>query len=249
MKTYLDCWISAATTLFSQALVGEPQLTELKSIPPQVSGLAFVAEISGDVAGRFSITLEAQIVTAPLLGDGVDQAGAWMEFLREVAEAAAGELLATTGMVCRIDVLRGAEPAIQCTRSFRLSSPGGSWIVLVLDELQTRVTDAPPGLAPDSDDGAIKPVQLSTGVELLLDVELEAALRFGCCVMPLGEILELGPGDVVELDRHVADPVDLVVGDKIVARGEVVLVNGNFGLRVSEVAAPQKRLESIRCLF
>jgi flagellar motor switch protein FliN/FliY len=84
---------------------------------------------------------------------------------------------------------------------------------------------------------------------LLLDVELEAALRFGCCEMPLGEILELGPGDVVELDRHVTDPVDLVVGDKIVARGEVVLINGNFGLRVTEVAAPQKRLESIRCLF
>ena len=87
------------------------------------------------------------------------------------------------------------------------------------------------------------------GFELLLDVELEASLRFGCREMPLGEILELGPGDVVELDRHVADPVDLIVGDKIVARGEVVLVNGNFGLRVTEVAAPTKRLESIRCLF
>ena len=57
------------------------------------------------------------------------------------------------------------------------------------------------------------------------------------------------PGDVVQLDRHVTDPVDLIVGDKIVARGEVVLVNGNFGLRVTEVAAPRKRLESIRCLF
>jgi flagellar motor switch protein FliN len=90
---------------------------------------------------------------------------------------------------------------------------------------------------------------LSPGVELLLDVELEAALRFGCCEIPLGEILELGPGDVVELDRHVTDPVDLIVGDKIVARGEVVLVNGSFGLRVTEVAAPQMRLESIRCLF
>ena len=67
--------------------------------------------------------------------------------------------------------------------------------------------------------------------------------------MPLGEILDLGPGDVVQLDRHVTDPVDLIVGDKIVARGEVVLVNGNFGLRVTEVAAPRKRLESIRCLF
>jgi flagellar motor switch protein FliN/FliY len=54
---------------------------------------------------------------------------------------------------------------------------------------------------------------------------------------------------VVELDRHVTDPVDLIVGDKIVARGEVVLVNGNFGLRVIEVAAPRNRLETIRCLF
>jgi flagellar motor switch/type III secretory pathway protein FliN len=54
---------------------------------------------------------------------------------------------------------------------------------------------------------------------------------------------------VVQLDRHVADPVDLLIGDKIVARGEVVLVNGNFGLRVTEVAEPKKRLESIRCLF
>jgi flagellar motor switch protein FliN len=87
------------------------------------------------------------------------------------------------------------------------------------------------------------------GMDLLLDVELEATLRFGCREMPLGEILELGPGDVVQLDRHVSDPVDLIVGDRIVARGEVVLVNGNFGLRVTEVAAPRKRLESIRCLF
>ena len=87
------------------------------------------------------------------------------------------------------------------------------------------------------------------GFELLLDVELEASLRFGCREMPLGEILELGPGDVVQLDRHVSDPVDLIVGDKIVARGDVVLVNGNFGLRVTEVAAPRSRLESIRCLF
>jgi flagellar motor switch protein FliN len=86
-------------------------------------------------------------------------------------------------------------------------------------------------------------------VELLLDVELAASLRFGSREISLAEILDLGPGDVVQLDRHVADPVDLVVGDKIVARGEVVLVNGNFGLRVTEVSQPLKRLESIRCLF
>jgi flagellar motor switch protein FliN/FliY len=67
--------------------------------------------------------------------------------------------------------------------------------------------------------------------------------------MALHEVLELGPGTVVELDRHVTEPVDLVVGDRIVARGEVVVMNGNFALRVTEVAAPQLRLESIRCFF
>ncbi len=78
---------------------------------------------------------------------------------------------------------------------------------------------------------------------------MEATLRFGSREIPLGELLELGPGDVVQLDRHITDPVDLYVADKIVARGEVVLVNGNFGLRVLEVAEPRKRLETIRCLF
>jgi flagellar motor switch protein FliN/FliY len=87
------------------------------------------------------------------------------------------------------------------------------------------------------------------GISLLYDVELDATLQFGSKEMLLREVLELGPGDVVELDRHIAEPVDLVVGDRIVARGEVVVVSGNFGLRIIEVATPQMRLESIRCLF
>lgn len=113
------------------------------------------------------------------------------------------------------------------------------------------VVDPNPCLSPNLglNSGPNPASGINPGLELLLDVELEASLRFGSREMPLAEILELGPGDVVQLDRHVADPVDLVVGDKIVARGEVMLVNGNFGLRVTEVAAPRKRLESIRCLF
>ncbi len=90
---------------------------------------------------------------------------------------------------------------------------------------------------------------LEAGMSLLFDIELEATLQFGSREMPLREVLELGPGDVVELDRHVSEPVDLVVGDRIVARGEVVVASGNFALRITEVATPQLRLESIRCLF
>ena len=89
----------------------------------------------------------------------------------------------------------------------------------------------------------------SSKIEMLNDIDLDATLRFGSRDMTLEEVLNLGPGSVIELDRHINEPVDLVVGDRIVARGEVVVMSGNFALRVTEVAAPQLRLETIRCFF
>ena len=85
--------------------------------------------------------------------------------------------------------------------------------------------------------------------DLLMEIELDATLQFGSLELPLKEVLALSLGDVLELDRHVNEPVDLVVGDRIVARGEVVVVEGNFALLVTEVATPQLRLDSIRSLF
>ncbi|MGB6872415.1 MAG: FliM/FliN family flagellar motor switch protein, partial [Acidobacteriaceae bacterium] len=102
-----------------------------------------------------------------------------------------------------------------------------------------RNTSAAPPAAPDAKDVA------EGRYDLLLEVELEAVVRFGSRSLELRELLELGPGDVVEMDRQVTDPVDLIVGDRIVARGEVVLVDGNFGLRITEVAEPMRRLESM----
>jgi len=251
MSTYLDCWISVANALLPQALAGEPRLVEAGENGQQsLSGDSFAALLNGDVQGKFIVALDPLVFQAPLLGEGDDQREAWGEILREVAEAAAGELLATSGKKCNVSSLASVEPSGAATRVFQLKTEANSWNLSVRDELSVShsegswKTEPPPG-----SNGPESKSELSPGVELLLDVELEAALRFGCCEMPLGEILELGPGDVVELDRHVADPVDLIVGNKIVARGDVVLVEGNFGLRVTEVATPQKRLESIRCLF
>jgi flagellar motor switch protein FliN/FliY len=85
--------------------------------------------------------------------------------------------------------------------------------------------------------------------DLLMEIELDATLQFGSRELQLKDVLALSLGDVLELDRQVNDPVDLVVGDRIVARGEVVIVEGNFALLITEVAAPQMRLESIRGLF
>jgi flagellar motor switch protein FliN/FliY len=190
----------------------------------------------------------------------MDQKAGWKELVRETLDAAAGELLARAAKKCKVASFEEIAVDSPVSHAFQLRSGDRTWTILVRDELSATAAETQPeaGVKAAPGTGAqeapgIRPQPpspgLTPGLELLLDVELEASLRFGAREMPLGEILDLGPGDVVELDRHVADPVDLIVGDKIVARGEVVLVNGNFGLRVTEVAAPRKRLESVRCLF
>lgn len=248
MTTFLDCWINVAGALLPQALAGEPEVVESFARPLESGSFGFAATIDGDIQGPLSVTVDGAALDSPALGEGRDQKAAWGELLRETADAAAAELHSSRGVKCKVVKFEPVEPETQATRAFQIRFADRAWTILVRDlvEAAARKNELPP-LSPTSPDAPLSPA--GPGVELLLDVELEATLRFGCREMPLGEILELGPGDVVQLDRHVSAPVDLVVGDKIVARGDVVLVNGNFGLRVTEVAAPRKRLESIRCLF
>lgn len=86
----------------------------------------------------------------------------------------------------------------------------------------------------------------AANLDLLLDVELYASLRFGQREMLLREILDLRPGSVVELNRQLQEPAELLVGGRVIARGEVVIVDGNYGLRITDIVQAQKRLESLR---
>ena len=264
MKTYLECWARSAAGLLPQALSGAPEWREAPAGDWPEFGFGFWAAAGGECSGGFTVWIDAGVLETPLLGEGVDQKETWGELLREVAESAAGELTAS-GSACRVISFapwmpersperipeRSPEPGARGfapSGAFEIRAGDQAWRILVRDGVELPAAQEPePARGPltvEADAAAPRP-----GLALLLDVELEAALRFGSRQTTLGEILELGPGDVVQLDRHVSDPVDLIVADKIVARGEVVLVNGNFGLRVTEVAAPKKRLESIRCLF
>ncbi len=260
--SYLQCWTRVAKALFSQALAGEPELVEAGRERSAGDGICFAAHLDGGLNGRFLVTLEPALLTMSILGEGVNQRQAWGELLREVAESAVGELLARSGIAGHIADFEECAAIPEEGIAFELRANGRSYALWVLDSVRpvNQAAEASePSLAVqegtaepplDAKDRAGREAgELNPGLELLLDVEMEAALRFGCKEILLGELLDMGPGDVVALDRHIDDPVDLIVGDKIVARGEVVLVNGNFGLRVTEVAAPRKRLESIRCLF
>lgn len=77
-----------------------------------------------------------------------------------------------------------------------------------------------------------------TNLKLVMDVELNVSLRFGQRKLPLREVLELASGSVIELDRMVDEPVELLLDGKLIARGEAVIVDGNYGLRVTEIPQP-----------
>jgi flagellar motor switch protein FliN/FliY len=75
-------------------------------------------------------------------------------------------------------------------------------------------------------------------LDLVMDVELNVSLRFGQRQMALRDVLELESGSVIELDRRVDDPVELLLDGKVIAVGEAVIVDGNYGLRVTRVPQP-----------
>jgi flagellar motor switch protein FliN len=81
--------------------------------------------------------------------------------------------------------------------------------------------------------------------DLLLGVHLSLTLRFGQRILPLREILDLASGSVIELDHEVQDPADLLLGDKVIARGQVVIVDGNYGIRITEVTDARQRIGTL----
>ena len=76
----------------------------------------------------------------------------------------------------------------------------------------------------------------------ILDVELPITVSIGSTQLPLREILKLTTGSIVELDRLITDPVDILVNKCIIARGEVVVIEGNYGVRILQVVSRSERL-------
>lgn len=81
------------------------------------------------------------------------------------------------------------------------------------------------------------------GIELLDDVDLDVKIELGRTEMYIEDVLKLGVGSVVELDRLAGDPVDIYVNERLVARGEVLILNDNFCVRVNDIINPLPELD------
>lgn len=94
--------------------------------------------------------------------------------------------------------------------------------------------------------GAVSAIQPeSRNSDLLFDVELPVCVSFGRAYLQLKDVLKLTTGSIVELNRTVSEPVEVIVNNCVIARGEVVVVEGNFGVRIQEVISRQERLRTL----
>jgi len=84
-----------------------------------------------------------------------------------------------------------------------------------------------------------------SNIDLILDVELPITIRIGSTEKKLVEIMRLGLGSIIELEKVVDDPVDVLVNNKLVAKGEVVVLDSNFAIRIIEVESKEKRIKSL----
>lgn len=83
------------------------------------------------------------------------------------------------------------------------------------------------------------------GIDLLLDIPLEVAVEVGRSRILVRDLLQLQEGSLVELDKLAGEPLDLYVNSRLIARGEAVVVNDKFGLRLTDVVSPSERIENL----
>ena len=82
-------------------------------------------------------------------------------------------------------------------------------------------------------------------LDLILDIPLSVTVELGRSKMLINDLLQLGQGSVVELTKLVGEPLEVLVNDKLVARGEVVVVNEKFGVRLTDIVTPMERVKSL----
>jgi flagellar motor switch protein FliN len=83
------------------------------------------------------------------------------------------------------------------------------------------------------------------GLELILDVTLQVTVEVGRARMTIQDLLQLGQGSVMELEKLAGEPLDIYVNGKPIARGEAVIVNEKFGVRLTDILSPEDRIESL----
>ena len=117
------------------------------------------------------------------------------------------------------------------------------------EEAAQAATQAAVAVPPSATTGVMTPpendVHSESNLDRILDIPLMISAQLGSAKMLIKELLQLGPGSVVELDKLAGEPLEVLVNEKLVARGEVVMVNEKFGIRLTDVVSQSERVNNL----
>ena len=123
---------------------------------------------------------------------------------------------------------------------------GGDTLDNLADQLVAEASgmaaEAPAKKAASNEDSSHKDRNLN----LILDIPLKVSVELGRTKMPVSELLNLTQGSVIELNKLAGEPMEVYVNDKLIARGEAVVVNEKFGVRLTDIISPAERVEQLR---
>lgn len=140
-----------------------------------------------------------------------------------------------------------------CEFSFDLEQLHSNFVILFNSALENEIKNSAPKAdsAIKSTDSAPRPFEQLSSVEsrniaMLLDVKMQVRVRIGQKKMLLKDVISMDIGSVVELNQLANDPLDILVDDKVIAKGEVVIIDGNFGVQITEIGTKRERLEKLK---
>jgi flagellar motor switch protein FliN len=217
---------------------------------PAASGTRLAQKFLGEAETAASIN-SANVTPESVTPESVTPSNkeALEEFLRQIAGLAATALAATVGGEVQLHLAAAAAPSWSSDAIVRFRSrnedEAGSSISVEIQispalaaELQMRVQPAPAAQISAQPPPPSSVPAPSSSYRRLMDVGLDVKLRFGTRRMLLRDVLALSAGVVVELDNTLHSPVDLLLDGRLIAQGEVVIVDGKYGLRITDVVDP-----------
>lgn len=210
-------------------------------------GTPFTA--SGLVDGTFTVWIdEAGVRAIATRMTGLDEApepGVAIDMLRELWRQAATALTSSpvfAGLTLTAGVPETGTRPLDDAGLALVDGPAALATVSVTGSVtRSAASAATPGATPSASGRSRLPGNLAA----LLDVDLPLVVRFARTEMPLRALAQLGPGSMVDMGRSPDAPVQLLVGAQVVAEGEVVVVGGNYGVRITSLVSPADRLKAI----
>lgn len=114
-----------------------------------------------------------------------------------------------------------------------------------LEDVAQAATDVASAAAAAASGTPTPKKQIGRTLEFILDVALQVTVEVGRTRMTIQDLLQLGQGSVIELEKLAGEPLDIYINGKAVARGEAVIVNDKFGVRLTDIVSPEDRIEGL----